>query len=424
MDKNRISTIKTIFLIAFLALVILNFTNILNNLGLLLEVLSPIMMGCVIAFVLNTIVTPIEDKLLSRIDNRFMNKIKRMLSIVLALLISFSLIFLIMKLIVPEVKNSLATFVVQLPDIYEIVKKEIIKIIPSAQENLSSTNLNVQEIANKAFETVSAWAGGIFSLVNSVFGVLASVVMASILAIYIVSSKETLTRQFDKLFKKFVPERIIKPMYYFFDVSNSTFKAFFTGQFIEAIILGVLCTLGMAALRLPYASMVGSFVGLTALVPMVGAYLGCLFGFLMLLPVSPFKAMVFIIFLLVLQQIEGNVIYPRVVGSSVGLPGMWVLVSVIVGGGLFNMVGIFFGVPVTAVIYKILKDQVNSGSTKIADRVENFIEDMTKDPNDDGDCDCSTICQNLDPKLEVLTNQENKHDVNIEIENLSINKDQ
>ena len=112
------------------------------------------------------------------------------------------------------------------------------------------------------------------------------------------------------------------------------------------------------------------------------------------------------------------------VGSSVGLPGMWVLVSVIVGGGLFNMVGIFFGVPVTAVIYKILKDQVNSGSTKIADRVENFIEDMTKDPNDDGDCDCSTICQNLDPKLEVLTNQENKHDVNIEIENLSINKDQ
>ena len=212
MDKNRISTIKTIFLIAFLALVILNFTNILNNLGILLEVLSPIMMGCVIAFVLNTIVTPIEDKLLSRIDNKFINKIKRMVSIVLALLISFSLVFLIMKLIVPEVKNSLATFVVQLPDIYEIVKKEIIKIIPSAQENLSSTNLNVQEIANKGFETVSAWAGGIFSLVNSVFGVLASVVMASILAIYIVSSKETLTRQFDKLFKKFIPERIIKPM--------------------------------------------------------------------------------------------------------------------------------------------------------------------------------------------------------------------
>jgi len=208
---------------------------------------------------------------------------------------------------------------------------------------------------------------------------MANIVMASILAIYIVSSKENLLRQFNKLFKKFLPTKVTNPLYYFFDIANDIFKAFFTGQFIEAIILGVLCTLGMKILKLPYASMIGSFVGLTALVPMVGAYLGTAFGFLMILPVAPIKALIFIVFLLILQQIEGNVIYPRVVGSSVGLPGIWVLISVIVGGGLFGIIGIFFGVPVTAVIYKILKYQVNKDSHKIADKVENIIDELTDD---------------------------------------------
>lgn len=424
MNKNNISTVKTIFLIAFLTLIVLNFSSIMANIGKLIGVLSPIIMGCVIAFVLNIIVTPIETKLLSKINNKYIAKFKRGLTIVLALLVTFLLIFLIMKLIVPQVRRSLSTFVVQLPKIYDIVKDEIIKIVPSAQEKLSSSNLDIQEIAKKVFETLSLWAGGVLSLVNSVFGMIANIVMASILAIYIVSSKETLKRQFNKLFRKFLPDRITNPMYYFFDISNSTFKAFFTGQFIEAVILGALCTLGMFALRLPYASMVGSFVGLTALVPIVGAYLGCIFGFLMLLPISPFKALVFIVFLLVLQQIEGNVIYPRVVGSSVGLPGMWVLVSVIVGGGLFGILGIFFGVPVTAVIYKILKDQVNKDTIKLADRFENFIEDMTRRTDEDDDSG-SIFGKNTSntPSVGVLTNQENNYDVNIEIENVSIKKE-
>lgn len=379
MNNKKSFSFKSLSIIAILSIIVLNFTGILGHLSRLIGILSPIILGCVIAFILNIIVTSIETRILDRLNNKLIKKIKRGLSIVLAFIVVFSLFFFIMKLIIPQVSKSVSTFIGQIPAIFDIIKSEIIKFLPSAQDKLSNSNFNAQEIAKNTFETISSWAGGIFSIVNSVFGMMANIVMASILAIYIVSSKENLLRQFNKLFKKFLPVKVTNPLYYFFDIANDTFKAFFTGQFIEAIILGVLCTLGMKILKLPYASMIGSFVGLTALVPMVGAYLGTAFGFLMILPVAPIKALIFIVFLLILQQIEGNVIYPRVVGSSVGLPGIWVLISVIVGGGLFGIIGIFFGVPVTAVIYKILKYQVNKDSHKIADKVENIIDELTDD---------------------------------------------
>jgi len=379
MNNKKSFSFKSLVTIAILAVIVLNFTNILGHISGFIGILSPIILGCIIAFILNIIVTAIEIRFLDKFNNRIIKKTKRGLAIVLAFVVVFSLFFFIMKLIIPQVSKSISTFAGQLPAIFDIIKDEIIKILPSAHDKLSNSNFNAQEIAKNIFNTISSWAGGIFSIVNSVFGMVAYAVMASILAIYIVSSKETLLRQFNKLFKKFLPTKVTIPLYHFLEIANDTFRAFFTGQFIEAIILGVLCTIGMKILKLPYASMIGSFVGLTALVPMVGAYLGTVFGFLMILPVAPIKSLIFIIFLLILQQIEGNVIYPRVVGSSVGLPGIWVLISVIIGGGLFGIIGIFFGVPVTAVIYKILKEQVNSKSNKIANRVENIIDELTDD---------------------------------------------
>ena len=150
-----------------------------------------------------------------------------------------------------------------------------------------------------------------------------------------------------------------KKIRYVLTVLNQSFHHFLAGQTIEAVILGMLCTIGMWILRLPYAAMIGCLVGVTALLPVIGAYIGAAAGACMLLTVSPVKALVFLIFLTILQQIEGNVIYPKVVGTSIGLPGIWVLAAVTVGGGLFGLLGVLLSVPAASVLYTLLKRDVH-----------------------------------------------------------------
>ncbi len=164
---------------------------------------------------------------------------------------------------------------------------------------------------------------------------------------------------YKKLFEKYLPKKLNMKIYYILDIANSTFASFFTGQFIEAIILGSLCSLGLFIFRFPYAPMIGSVVGFTALIPLVGAYIGGAFGFCMILTQDPVQAFLFILFLIVLQQIEGNLIYPKVVGGSVGLPGLWVMVAIVIGGNMAGITGVFFSVPVAATIYKLLQAAVN-----------------------------------------------------------------
>lgn len=159
---------------------------------------------------------------------------------------------------------------------------------------------------------------------------------------------------------------------------DETFSSFIVGQCTEAVILGVLCILGMKLFQFPYAPMVGTFIGATALIPVVGAYLGGAVGFIMILTVSPLKAVLFLVFLVVLQQLEGNIIYPRVVGSSVGLPGMWVLAAVTIGGGISGVAGMLLGVPLAATIYKLIKEDVRR---RVPDESGETEEDSTAAPN-------------------------------------------
>ena len=150
-------------------------------------------------------------------------------------------------------------------------------------------------------------------------------------------------------------------MDYVLGIVNDCFRKYIVGQCTEAVILGVLCTIGMLLLRLPYATMVGALIAFTALIPIAGAYIGAFVGAFMILTVSPAKALIFLIFIVVLQQLEGNIVYPRVVGSSLGLPGIWVLAAVTVGGGVLGIPGMLLGVPLMAAAYKLIRDDVNKG---------------------------------------------------------------
>ena len=180
-----------------------------------------------------------------------------------------------------------------------------------------------------------------------------------IFAIYILASKEKLQSQIARTAKAYVKPEILKRTENVLKVADETFSSFIVGQCTEAVILGVLCIIGMKLFGFPYAPMVGTFIGATALIPVVGAYIGGAVGFIMILTVSPVKAALFLVFLVVLQQLEGNIIYPRVVGSSIGLPGMWVLASVTIGAGLGGIVGMLLGVPMAATAYKLLRSDVN-----------------------------------------------------------------
>lgn len=195
-------------------------------------------------------------------------------------------------------------------------------------------------------------------IVSSVFSTTVTVVVGFIFALYLLAGKEKIGGQMTLLFRKYLPAKLVDKIFYVLHVFDGCFHSFIVGQCTEAVVLGVLCMAGMFLLRLPYAAMIGCLIGFTALIPVAGAYIGAVVGAVMIVTVSPVKAIIFIVFLVVLQQLEGNLIYPKVVGSSIGLPGIWVLAAVTVGGGVMGIGGMLLGVPTAAALYRLLQNDV------------------------------------------------------------------
>ena len=216
----------------------------------------------------------------------------------------------------------------------------------------------------KVFDLVMTGAGGFFTSVVSViaglFGTVTQFLIGTIFAIYLLSSKERLAAQVDGLMRAYLKPQTRAHILYMADTVNQTFSSFIVGQVTEAVVIGMLCALGMLLLRMPYAVMTGTVVGVTALIPVVGAYIGAAVGAFMVFTVNPVQAVVFVVFLVILQQLEGNLIYPKVVGSSIGLPGIWVLAAVTVGGGVLGIGGMLLGVPLTASVYRLLGADVKT----------------------------------------------------------------
>ncbi|MEG0109815.1 MAG: AI-2E family transporter, partial [Oscillospiraceae bacterium] len=226
-----------------------------------------------------------------------------------------------------------------------------------------SLNIPWQDLSKTIFDFIKNGAtgllGGTVTMLSGIFNGVFNMVVAFIFALYILLNKEKLKSQLKRILQAYLPEKRTATVLEIARFSSNTFAHFISGQCIEACILGSLCWLGMLLFRFPYAPMVGALVGITALIPIIGAFVGTVVGGFMIFMIDPIQALWFVIFLLVLQQIEGNVIYPRVVGSSVGLPAMWVLAAVTVGGGLFGVVGMLFAVPTFSIVYTLLRRNVN-----------------------------------------------------------------
>ena len=299
----------------------------LNNLGTLgnflstiIKILSPFIIGGIIAFILNIPMRFFERKLTKKKKRK---KIARVISLILSIIIIVLIIALIINLILPKLIDIAQLLIDQLPFYTENIKNAL-------------GNVQIENIMENS-----------------------TTVIAIIFAIYILMSKERLQKQFTKILFAYVKKEKVRKILGIARLTRNTFANFLTIQCLEAVILGTLCIIGMLILQIPYAVQIGVLIGVTALIPIVGAFIGAAIGAVLIASVDIMKVITFIIFIIILQQVEGNLIYPRVVGTSIGLPGIWVLVAVSVGASLYGIIGMLVAVPTFSVIYTILKVDVN-----------------------------------------------------------------
>lgn len=368
---------KKWFELIFLAIIVYWLVNNLFLIGNILnkvtEIMFPFILGGALAFILNIPMSFFERKLskIKRGKKELIRnkKILRMISLIFAIIVIGFILFIIINLILPELIDVIELLIANVPYYAEEINKFIennTEYLKELDGLISNINFDKESIKNELVGFISGLLSSSISIVVSVIGIIVNLVISIIFSIYILTSKEKLQMQCTKILKAYFKEEIANKVIETAKTANKIFRSFFTIQCLEATILGILCIIGMLIFRIPYAVPIGILVGVTALIPVVGAFIGIIVGSVLIVSVNPIKVITFVVFVLVLQQIEGNIIYPRVVGNSVGLPGMWVLVAVTVGGSLFGFVGMLLGVPVVSVIYTIIKNDV-SRRLKIAE---------------------------------------------------------
>lgn len=363
MQKKKYS----VYVIGILAIVlIVKYSDEIFRYGNILgEILSPLLLGIVIAYVLNIFVKKIETLPFLSNPSSKVYRGRRAISILGSLIGILTLIFLLFKIIIPQLYEAFSVILKEIPgaitDILIWINSKELNL-PQLENFLRSLNVNwpqiIQNVVSYVTSSISTIFGSTIVILTGITGVVVQFVIGLIFALYILAGKEKLQRQFESLAEVYMKESVYKKIRYILETAHEIFQKFIIGQCTEAVIIGVLCTLGMFLLRFPYATMIGTLIGATALLPIVGAYLGAFIGAFMIFTVNPWQAVGFLVFIVVLQQLEGNLIYPKVVGSSIGLPGMWVLAAVTVGGGIGGIAGMLLAVPTAATIYRILQVDV------------------------------------------------------------------
>lgn len=350
---------------AALYLAVKYFSDLIKLGSVVWSAASPLVWGCVIAYVLNILMKKIESLYFPHSTSVLVQKSRRLVSVLLAFVVLFIILLLIINIVLPEFVSSIELIAREIPGVWDEVRAWGIANadqLPAIQQMLEQMDLDWADSLKKMMNTLAVGAGGMFTsvvgLATSAVGKLVRFVIGLIFAIYLLFSKEKLHAQGMKIMEVYLKPQQKEKLLYVLRTVDESFTNFIVGQCMEAVILGVLCALGMTLLRLPYAVMTGTIIGVSALIPVAGAYIGGALGAFMIFTVDPLKALIFLVFLVILQQIEGNLIYPRVVGNSIGLPGLWVLAAVTVGGGVLGVSGMLLGVPLSAALYKIFADDV------------------------------------------------------------------
>ena len=371
LNKKNIKRVLLLIACAILLYWGLNNLSVLGGLlSSILSLFSPLLIGVGIAYVMNLLLIAIErlwDKALKKAPELWRVKLKRPICLTLAFLLFLGIIFAIIFILIPRLEEAGTTLVANVPTYITQIQGWWDSLAAFAADHgitLPELSMNVEDATKFITKLLTSNGDSVvnttINITTSILGALVNVLLALVFSVYMLAQKEKLVAQGKRLLLAALPEKAGERTMHILKLTNGAFSSFVTGQVTEAFILGTLCCLGMLILRLPYALPVSVIISFTSLIPIFGAWIGAATGAFLIVFVSPVKALTFLIFLLILQQVEGNLIYPKVVGKSVGLPGLWVLAAVTVGGGAFGVLGMLLGVPVCSVIYALLQDYLRA----------------------------------------------------------------
>ncbi len=371
---NKKTFLHLFFLLAGIVLfawILFNLSDFTSWVSGILQVFTPLILGFCMAFAINVPMKFLERYIMPNTEKQNLKTIRRVICLLIALVIVLTILAIVFILVIPEFINAIVLLVNSIitaaPQAYDWFLNNT-ALSSEIETVISSLNLDIAKISSDllAYVTNSASTilGSAFTLVTSITGGVANFFIAFIFALYILFGKEKLKHQFSTLFHAIFPDKVVGGIAYIARETSDSFAKFITGQCTEACILGLLSFVGMTIFGFPYATMISALVGVLALIPIVGAISGSIIGAFMILLVDPLQALWFILYSIALQQFEGNVIYPRVVGTSVGLPGIWVLAAITVAGSLFGMVGMLVAVPICSVIYSLTKQIAKQGVAK------------------------------------------------------------
>lgn len=372
MDLNKSNMKKIALLITFaitVYMILKNLNRLPDLLGAAWIILEPILLGFALAFILNVLVHQIETRLFAGLNRRFTKtwpKFRRPLSVFLSLLVVLGAIALILFIVVPELVRTITSLTNQIPQFFNKLQSDLTQFgqdHPAIGKYFSSVQIDWSSISQMLAQNGQKIAG---SLVNSTVAITTNVfhaaitsVLSFVIAMNILMQKEKLEAQVKKVLYAYLPAKFTQPFLRLCSMSNKAFSNYIAGTCTEACILGTLCFIGMNIFRFPYALLVSTIVVFMALIPIIGSFMSTVIGALLILIVSPIQAIWYIVFFNVLQQLEGNLIFPHVVGSRVGLPGLWVLIAITIGGNLFGVPGMLISIPLGSVLYTLLRENVN-----------------------------------------------------------------
>ena len=373
---NKKTLKYTLLTIAFVFLLFLITTNPEKTIEIIkstIKLFSPFLTGLCFAFIINTILVPLEklwDRIPAKKCKKIKKKLKRPICLTVSTLVVIGVVFAIVFMLVPELINTVASLIKMLPDFIKNLdvwwneKKIALENYNIVLPNLNFDINRILEAGNSLITNYGEkFINTTVNITSIIISFIVNIILAVVFSIYLLSQKEQLGKQIKQVLFALFHKKDVEKIFDFASLSNQSFSKFVVGQLFEAVIIGLLCFIGMLIFRMPYAAIISILVGFTALIPVFGAFIGTIVGAFLILLVSPAKAFWFVIFIIILQQIEGNLIYPKVVGKSVGLPGIWVLVAVTVGGGACGILGMLFSVPVCSVLYVLLKEYIIKKST-------------------------------------------------------------
>lgn len=371
-SKNIQKILLIVFCSAIIFALVFNFMGVLGFLGKLMGYITPIIIALCIAFVLNVFLTGFETKIfpfMKKSKHKIIRALQRPLCLVLTYALAIGLLSLIVLVIIPDISDTIAYIIDKLPAFIVESREWLIKTltgfnIPTDDIPEIDVNSLMETIKNLLGKYSNSIVDDAISITGSIVSVMSDILFGIIVSAYILAQKEKIGAFVKRIINSFLPEKAANIVHHISAQTYFSFTRFIGGQLTESIILGVLCYIGMLIFGFPNAVIISIIICITALVPVVGALAGAVVGAFLILITDPIKAILFVVFLVILQQLEGNLIYPKVVGKAVGLPGVIVISAVLVGGNIGGVMGALIGVPLAAVIYTLLKEAMDAIQTK------------------------------------------------------------